>query len=498
MIATARVGAPNRARIAGAVITAILIAWYVVAFTRVTSDIYRGYGYRTFDLSFYDQGLWLLSRFRAPELSIVGRNLFGDHAQFTLLPLVPLYWIRPDATTLLAVQALALGLGAVPVYLLAMRRLANPLYATVLAAAFLLHPSLGQTNLENFHPDALLVPLLGFAIYSAVENRPRLFIVFSVLALLGKEDAVLVVLPLALWYAWRHNRKIGGIIAAVSVAIALAATNLVMRPLVGVPTRNAWRLPFSSANASLTRHLTDFGITLFAHPGKVVKYLFAGDTPNGRPFYVWQMLAPTGLVLFLAPEVAAVGLLVLAANVFSVVDYQHQIAYHYSMVLLPVLAMGTVYAISRLRSERGRAIAVGVVGVSALIGAYMWGPYAFSRQHAPAHLSASSSEVVAIEKVRKQLPANAVVAADDRFVPHVDHRSHVYLWPTPFYAQHWKLFEQEGQRLPQAATVDYLFLPVTVTDHPEVFEQIRSQYVEVARAENEQHQGAVLYRRIGA
>ena len=66
MIASARVGAPNRARIAGAVVTGLFIAWYVVAFTRVTSDIYRGYSYRTFDLSFYDQGVWLLSRFRAP------------------------------------------------------------------------------------------------------------------------------------------------------------------------------------------------------------------------------------------------------------------------------------------------------------------------------------------------------------------------------------------------------------------------------------------------
>ena len=498
MIAPARAAVRNRGRVAGAVVTGFLIAWYVVAFTRTQTAIYRGYGYRTFDLSFYDQGVWLLSRFHAPYLSIVGRNLFGDHAQFTLLGIVPLYWVRPDPSTLFFVQALALGLGAVPVYLLARRRLANPLLATVLAAAFLLHPALGQSNLENFHPDAFLVPLLGFAIYAAVENRPKMFVIFCVLALLGKEDAVLVVLPLACWYAWRHNRKVGGIMAGVSIAAVLAATNLVMRPLVGVSTRNAYRLPFSTCAraCSVTRHVSDFAITLFAHPVRVVRYVFASDSPNGRPFYVWQMLAPTGFVFLLAPELAAVGFLVLAANVFSVESAQHRIAYHYSMVLLPVLAMGTVYAIGRVKSERGRVIAVVVVGGCALVGGILWGPYTFSRQHPPQHLSASSSEVRAIEQVRKQLPANAIVAADDAFVPHVDHREHVYLWPTPFYAQHWKLFEQEGQRLAEAATVQYLFLPVTVTDHPDVFAQVRDQFVEVARAENDEHRGAVLYKRV--
>ena len=100
--------------------------------------------------------------------------------------------------------------GAIPVYMLAMRRLRNPIFATVFAATFLLHPALGRTNLENYHPDSFLIPILGFAIYAAVENRPRLFVVCSVLALLCKEDVVLVLLPLALWYAWRHNRRVGG------------------------------------------------------------------------------------------------------------------------------------------------------------------------------------------------------------------------------------------------------------------------------------------------
>jgi uncharacterized membrane protein len=478
-------------------ITVALIASYVVALTRMTTDLYRGYGFRTFDIAFYDQGVWLLSRFHAPFVTLMGRNLFGDHAQFSLVALVPLYWLRPDPTTLLFLQALALGLGAVPVYMLAMRRLRNPVFATVLVAAFLLHPALSQTNLENFHPDALLVPILGFVLYAAIEDKPRMLVVFSVLALLCKEDVVLVVLPIAIWYMLRRNRRIGAILAGASIAAALLATNLVMQPLVGVSTRNAWRIPFSDCTnrCSVTRHVSDFAKAFVTRPAPVARYLFAGDTPNGRPFYIWQMLAPTGLVFLVAPEVAATVLLVLAANVFSLVGYQHQIAYHYSMVLLPGLALGTVYAISRLERERARRIAVAVVGGAALVSAYMWGPLAFSRQGPAAHAKPATA-VTAIDKVRAQIPANAIVSAYDAFAPHVAERRRVYLWPTPFSALHWKLFEQEGRRLPEADDVEYLFLPTHLDDHPDVLDANRDDFVEVARAENDNGEGAVLYKRV--
>jgi uncharacterized membrane protein len=479
-------------------ITGALIAAYVVYFTHVTEDTYRHYGVGTFDLGFYDQGLWLLSRFRAPYVTLMGRNLFGDHAQFSLLAIVPLYWIRPAASTLLGVQALAMASGAIPVYLLAMRRLRNPVLATVFAATFLLHPALGRTNLENYHPDSFLIPVLGFAIYAAVENRARLFVVCSMLALLCKEDVVLILLPLALWYAWRHNRRVGAFVAGASVVGALFAMNVIMKSLVGVSTRNAYRLPFSACGraCSVTRHVSDFLKEFVTRPAHVVRYLLAGDQPNGRPFYVWQMLAPTGLVFLVAPELVLTTALVFAANVFSTVGFQHQIAYHYSMVLLPAISMGTIYAVSRLRSERQRAIAVAIVGVSTLLSAFLWGPLPLSRRGLPPNARLSASAVAAVERVTAQLPPHAVVAVSDRFVTHVDHREQVYLWPTPFFAQHWKLSAQAGQRLPQADDVEYLLLPSRLDDHVEVFDNIKAGFREVARAENDQHDGAVLYRRV--
>jgi uncharacterized membrane protein len=485
----------------GLLVSGLLIVSYFLYFAHVTTATYRGYGYRTFDLAFYDQGVWLLSRFHAPFITTIGRDLFGDHAQYSLLVLAPLYWIRPDPSTLLNVQALVMAAGAIPVYMLAIRRSLGPALATVFVTAFLLHPALGQTNLENYHPDSFLIPILGFAFYAAVEKRSRMFVVCCVLALLCKEDAVVVVLPLAVWYWWRRDRRVGTLIAGVSILAAIVDTAVVMRSLVGVSTRNAYRIPFSACvgrACSVTRHVSDFVKEIFTRPAAVVRYLVAGDRPNGRPFYVWQMIAPTGLTFLVAPEVAATVVLALAVNVFSTVGYQHQIAYHYSMVLLPGLAMGSVFAVSRLESARRRVIAGVLVGVSALGCAYMWGPLPFARHSPPAHWSQSSSAVADVNRVIAQLPPNAVVAAYDAFVTHVDRRKRVYLWPTPFSASHWGLSTREGQRLSEADDVEYLLLPPVLDDHVAVFDSIKAGFTEVARAENDRGQGAVLYRKIGS
>ena len=54
-------------------------------FTDRSLDIHHALGTATYDSALYDQGMWLLSRFEAPFVTLMGRNLFGDHTSFVLL-----------------------------------------------------------------------------------------------------------------------------------------------------------------------------------------------------------------------------------------------------------------------------------------------------------------------------------------------------------------------------------------------------------------------------
>ena len=159
-------------RVAPHLPVAILIVAYAVRFSLLSVSGARRIRHPSYDMALFDQGIWLLSRFHAPFVTVMGRDLFGDHTCFILLLVVPLYWIYPHAQALLVLQSCVLAAAAIPIYLLARRRLGSVVLATLLAATYLLNPALQNGNLEQFHPESILVLALAVGIYAAVEWRP--------------------------------------------------------------------------------------------------------------------------------------------------------------------------------------------------------------------------------------------------------------------------------------------------------------------------------------
>jgi uncharacterized membrane protein len=229
--------------------------------------------------------------------------------------------------------------------------------------------------------------------------------------------------------------------------------------------------------------------TVVAHPVRFWRYFRS----QGRLFYLWQMAASFGLVFVVAPEVAAIGILTVSENVLSTFPYMHQILYHYSLPLVPVLALGTVFAVARLSTPLRRYLATAVVLVTAFGSCLWWGLAPFSRQVYP-HLNPNGPTVLAINSVLKLVPPDAVVSAYYPYVAHLDHRTRIYQWPTPFSAQFWGLYQQEGQRLPFANQVQYVVLPATVSASDRaVLASISQEYHPIGRGG-----GVIVYRRVGS
>jgi len=423
--------------------------WY---FTSLTLDVHHGLGTSSYDFGLYDQGVWLLSRFDAPFVTLMGRNLFGDHTSFILVLLVPLYWVAPSAGALLFAQAALVGAGAIPIFAYARRRLKSGALALAFAAMYLLHPAVGWTNLENFHPDAFLGFFVATAIYAALERKWRLYVVFVVLSLLVKEDASLVIVPLGVWVALRRDRRIGLLTMAGSIGFMLVAMLVVMRTLVGVPTRNAWRIPFDGPGGLVRTTLTK--------PGDVVDHLRS----DGRGFYLWQMVAPFAWVAARLPSVALISALVLFTNVLSTYAYQYMIQYHYSMIAVPALALGAVHAAGAL-AGRTRVVVVALAAGVSLLTATLWGPLPFSRNELavwpPSHPGA-----VAAGDIADDVPVGAVISVHHSIAPHLARRQKIYQFPNPFrVVLYGPDISLEGTRLgDRAEDVEYVLLPVARSD----------------------------------
>lgn len=421
-------------------------------FTRTSLAIHHGFGTSAYDLGLYAQGMWLLSHFETPFVTLMGRHLFGDHTSFILLLLVPFYWVAPSVDTLLTAQSAVIAAGAAPVFLYARQRLESSAVAFLFAAVYLAHPAVGWTNLENFHPDSFLGFFIGMAVWAALSRHWRTYAAFVVLALLVKEDVSLVVLPLGIWVALRRDRRIGVMTIVGSLGYMAFAMFVVMRSLIGVPTRNLWRIPFGGITGLVT--------TTIYRPAELLAHLRS----DGRPWYIWQMLFPSGWAAFRRPDVAAISGLVLFTNLLSTFWYQYQIEYHYSLIAVPALTLGAVHGIAGLRGLRYRA-AVGAVVITALWSSILWGPLPWSRNEL-AHWAPSHPGAQAARRIIEQVPEGAVLSAHHLVASHLADRPLIYMFPNPFrvvlYGPDDRL---AGSRLEnEAEQVQYVVLPVNRTE----------------------------------
>jgi uncharacterized membrane protein len=466
-------GLTDRARTAQPAtwVLAAMVVGYTWYFTERTLDIHHGLGTAAYDSGLYDQGVWLLSRFESPFVTLMGRNLFGDHASFILILLVPFYWMAPGAWILFFSQSAVLAAGAIPVYLYARRRLESAWLGLVLAVAYLLHPAVSWTNMENFHPDSYLGLFVGIALYGALERKWRTYAVGVVLSLLVKEDVSLVIVPLGVWVAVKRDRRLGLLTIGASVWMAIFGMFLVMRSLVGVPTRNTWRIPFGGLGGLIE--------TTLRNPTQLADHLRS----DGRLWYLWQMTSPVAFMFKRAWSVAAISALVLFTNILSTYWYQYHIQYHYSVVAVPAIVFGTAYALGTVPNTGrwNRTISVGAVGVASVLAAYTWAPFPFAHAN-PSFWPPDHPVAIEARDIVSGIPDDAVVSAHYRIAAHLTYRKEIYQFPNPFrIVLYGPDTSREGQReVVRADGVDYLVLQVSKSEEDSRdFEEIRPAFTRV-------------------
>ena len=424
----------------------LLCVCSTVATTRLQWDIHRGLGTSSFDVGLYDQGIWLLSRFEAPFVTLMGRNLLGDHASLILLLVAPLYWIWPGTETLLALQSFVVAAGALPIYFFARRHLNSAALGCAFAVVWLVNPAVNGTIFENYHPDSFLGLFVPVAIVSALTKRWRWYWVAVILSLLVKEDVVLVIVPLGAMLAIRGETRRGILTIGVAISAALLGMFVLMKNLIGVPTRNGWRIPFGGFSGFIKES--------FTNPTNVIEYL----TSEGRLMYWWKMFAPFALLSLLAPEVAMISVLVLVGNTVSNFWYQFHIEYHYSLVAVPALLIATIVGVGRLGVGLRRGLVV-VVVVSSLWSASVWSYVPFRLDKYP-HWGAEHPVAAAADEMYAAIPPKAKISVFHSTAPHLAHRKEIYQFPNPFrIVMYGPDTSTEGQRSPLADGIEFVLLP---------------------------------------
>jgi len=398
------------------------------------------------DMGQMDQAIWnTLHGNWLQDTRPDGRNLprLTDHVEPGFFPVSLVFMIYDGIESLFVLQSIAIALGALAIYWIARRKLASEFAASIFAAMYLLFPALQAANLAEFHAVTLAPAPLLFAYHYGEERAWKRYALFSLMALMVKEDMALLVLTMGLYLAFKLKVKrqkakaipfsfelltfdwIPFIIAIVSVAW-FALTLLVIIPNFSPRGESVYTERYYPG-------LSRDPIKLISALPPLIANIFIPD----KIIYVLGLLASVGFLALFDPLTLLVGSPSFLLNLFSNYYAQYSGTYHYSAPVAPyfVLAaiggakwLGDKFATRNLQFAICNSLIVvapafvialgyqGIAGYTPLGGEYF--------------LPQPTAHDQLFARFAAQIPPGVPVSTTSSLFPHLSHRRVLYRFPT--------------------------------------------------------------------
>lgn len=450
----------------------LAVSLYIILFSWLSILRHQAFLSNAMDLGYTDQVLWNTIhgrplRFSTLEGALIDLRLdqirrtdilLAYHVEPILVPVSLVYLIYDSPVALLALQSVALGLGAVPAFWLARDHLRSEFAGVVFALAYLLAPAVEGANLSDFHAVSFTPALFLFGFYYLRSGRTAPFLACMVTAVLVKEDMSLLVLLLGLYVFFRMRRRgVGAAAALLGLAWFLVCTQVILPHYSGMtlsPFLHRLYIFGSTPKESVLNVVRD--------PLMVLRWLGQRQIL----VYVLGLLSTVGFLSLFSPLILAVSAPVLATNVFSAWSWTYSEGAHYSASIVPFLILSGICGLGFV-AERGnrwfglrRASTVRALSVLVLlIGGlhhYMIGVSPLARRFYPPRITDHHRLA---EEIINLIPDSAALSAQTGLYPHVAHREKAYFFPA-------------------VNDAEYVFLDVTASSYPLT---VRQQFEEIGR-----------------
>lgn len=375
----------------------------------------------------------------------------GFHHTYLSFVLAPLYALSPRPETLLVLQSVLAGFAALPLYLLARRRLGGwP--ACAIAFAYLLYAPVHGANLYEFHYLPLAPFFVWFTLYFAESGRSVPALLFALLAISVREDVAGCVGLLGAYLVLTGLRpRLGAAIAVLGLAHFLVIKLLVM------PAALAGQSSYVNQYQDLLPSgMSGFGgvlLTVIGNPGYTLHTLLERE----KLVYLLQIMAP---LVFLPWRRPAGLLLSIPGLFFTLLATRYppmiQISFQYTVFWTMFLFIGVVHHLDWIGSPRWEGDAGGPVRRRAWLLALLVAMLVTSHQHGALLQQATARAgfdrfvfgVSGEEGARRdelyaliaQVPPTARIASSEQIVPQVSSRAYSYTLRAGIFDAEWLLF----------------------------------------------------------
>ncbi len=323
MVRIISLGRPHAGKSA-ALLLALMTGTYVTVASTLSILRYESLLTQATDLGIFMQALYstLHGRvlYEAVDYQAYGATSFlGVHFSPILFAVVPLYAIFPYASTLLILQAFAVGAGSVPTYLIS-KAIHGKGRALVFSAFYLVYAPLLGANLYDFHVEAFLPVLLLFVFYLIQARKYLRALLPIALSLTTTEAAPPLIASLMLYFIiqdrrnWK-SRRVELVLLATMVPIYFS-----MRYVMGIFS------PGQGVAAGL--NLVSFLLLPASLPSKLTYFLV--------------ILAAAGFLPLLAPSTAILSLPWVLVQLFSDGVFPHSVGWQYEFFVIPWVIVGSI------------------------------------------------------------------------------------------------------------------------------------------------------------
>nr|WP_225845558.1 DUF2079 domain-containing protein [Streptomyces sp. HPF1205] len=444
----------------------LLAAAFFVLYTALSVTRYRRMLTMSWDLGIFEQAVKSYAHLHAPvaDLKGPGFDILGDHFSPVTALIAPFYRIFPTPVTLLVVQALLFAVSVIPVTRVAAELLGRPRGLAV-GTAYALSWGVQKAVEFDFHEIAFAMPLLAFSLEAVLRKRWAAAMWWAVPLALVKEDMGITAAMIGVIVWWRTRQeqdpgpgadvsgetggpqegedsgRLGDALRYGPWAIGLIALGIAASALefgVIIPA-------FNSGGAY------DYWNKLNGHGAPM-----PGHIPFGTAVHtlLWILLPTSGLLALRSPLLLA-ALPTIGWRFVSHDDHYWGTDWHYSAVLMPVVALALVDAAARARESRRpwlRSYASGapaaVAGAAIALTVHL--PLA-QLTHTDAYEVDARTKIV--EGLLDRIPDGATVEANVGPISRLVHRTTVYwVGDTPGVIPDYIALDDSSGWVPDPAT----------------------------------------------
>jgi len=425
----------------------LLFAAYTAIFLAQTFAQHAAFRTHALDLGYYDQALWNTAHGRWFANTLKPFPLLGSHFSPLLTVVVPLYWVWSDVRVTFVVQTLALAASGLPLYWLARKRW--PAAAPFVLLAYYLSPSLHVAGLNQLRGTILALPCLSLALYGLVEEDRRWIVLGSVLALLCKENMAVYVVAFGIyWLVKKRDWKLGGGLAVLGISWLYAVVSKV------VPYFRGSGYPYFRAYSYLGDGPGEMVQSVLRDPSILLRTVLSPE----RLGAVWRVTWPTGLLGLLAPSLSALSLPAFGYLLASSSDIIYTLQDWYPAPLQPILYVAALMGLLWIKERgwwRGRVARLAVV-YQVLVGVLAF--WLLSPVPPARHADLSRFTVTAHARLGhdllRRVPPDVAVAAQSDLLPHLAHRSEIYVFPDNLDKVEYVVVDVQSNPYPFSSSID--------------------------------------------